>query len=147
MCNRIVMLSQLSIFFFYLPCKWRINYNRAGLFFQNITIHPRRSLQDVLRCNLCETPTPTMYCDICHTLLCKTCVGSHLLDMSKEHKVLSFNKRRSTRMCPKHSPTICELFYEQCDSRICATFVSSGEDEQHKKSWRLGKDWQQKRRS
>lgn len=94
---------------------------------------PRRTIQDVVRCNLCETPAHTLYCDICQVNLCKTCVGSHLLDMSTEHKIVPFSKRGSTPLCPKHSKKICELFCEQCDSIICATCVSSGKHEQHKK--------------
>lgn len=94
---------------------------------------PRRTIQDVVRCNLCETPAHNLYCDICQVNLCKTCVGSHLLDMSTEHKIVPFSKRGSTPLCPKHSKKICELFCEQCDSIICATCVSSGKHEQHKK--------------
>lgn len=94
---------------------------------------PRRSKQDVLRCNLCETSAPTMYCDICDIHLCKTCVGGHLLDESKVHKVVPFKKRGSTPICSKHSTKVCELYCEKCENKICALCVSSGEHEQHKK--------------
>ncbi|XP_065927921.1 tripartite motif-containing protein 3-like [Magallana gigas] len=88
--------------------------------------------QDVLRCHLCETPGPPMYCDICHIHLCVACVGKHLLDESKEHKVVTFKKRGFAPECSKHSKKLCELFCEQCDIPICVQCVSSGEHLGHK---------------
>ncbi|XP_065938715.1 E3 ubiquitin-protein ligase TRIM45-like [Magallana gigas] len=88
--------------------------------------------QDVLRCHLCETPVPPLHCDICHIYLCKACVGEHLLDLSKEHKVVPLEKRGSAPKCSKHSTKLCELHCEQCNIPICTHCVSTGEHLGHK---------------
>ena len=41
------------------------------------------SLQDVIRCYLCETPHPSMYCLACSCYLCDNCLDKHLSDSSK----------------------------------------------------------------
>eukprot|EP00105_Crassostrea_gigas_P003963 XP_011417014.1 PREDICTED: uncharacterized protein LOC105320675 [Crassostrea gigas] len=92
----------------------------------------RRSAQDVLQCQICETHVPLMHCDICHIHLCVTCVGEHLLDESSEHKVVSMKKRGLNPTCSKHFTKLCELHCEQCDIPICLECVSSGEHLGHK---------------
>lgn len=86
-----------------------------------LTMDPRRSAQDVLRCDPCETPVPPYYCDLCNVNLCKKCAGEHLLDENKEHKVVPIKQRRSTNFpeCQSHFQKLCELFCENCEIAIC----------------------------
>lgn len=115
------------------PCSSAKNVSDQNLI-SSMTMDPENSLQDVLRCGLCETPVPTMYCDICKFNLCKPCVGEHLSDECSEHNVVPFKKRGSTIYCSKHSTKRCCLYCEHCKVPICVQCVSSGEHIGHKQS-------------
>ncbi|XP_052681255.1 E3 ubiquitin-protein ligase TRIM9-like [Crassostrea angulata] len=93
---------------------------------------PDYALQDVIRCKLCETPVPPLYCEICDIKLCKACAGEHLLDESKFHVVIPIKHRQSIRQisydnpeCQIHPAKLCELHCKQCDIPICAQCFSS----------------------
>ncbi|XP_078342005.1 uncharacterized protein LOC144627889 [Crassostrea virginica] len=94
---------------------------------------PMFSFQDVIRCDLCETPVPPKHCDICHIHLCEACVGKHLSDQSKDHYIVSFKQRGSIPKCQNHSTKTCIIFCKDCNVSICAICSSFGEHVQHKK--------------
>lgn len=57
---------------------------------------PEYSLQDVVRCDLCDSPVPKLHCEFCHTNLCKGCEQEHIQDNSINHKVVSFKQRNQS---------------------------------------------------
>lgn len=94
-------------------------------------MEPRHSAQDLLRCHLCETPVPPLYCEICDIYLCSSCGGEHLLDESTEHRLVPFKKRGITSKCKKHPIKICELYCKQCNIPICSLCIASKEHQSH----------------
>nr|XP_022316362.1 uncharacterized protein LOC111120021 [Crassostrea virginica] len=94
---------------------------------------PMYSLQDVIRCDLCEYPVPPKHCDICHIHLCEACVGKHLSDESKDHYIVPFQLRGITPKCTKHSTEECTELCTTCNIPVCSLCVASSEHEQHEK--------------
>ena len=90
-------------------------------------MHPRRSAQNVLLCDACETVPLQSHCDLCNISLCTNCVGKHLLDSSRKHNVVPFTQKKSAPnypACPEHGDKHCELYCEKCDVPVCSTCVS-----------------------
>ena len=99
-----------------------------------LTMDPRHSAQDVLRCTLCKTELALMHCNVCHTHLCKDCVVIHFSNQSQAHIVVSIEQFLSALNYPKclHHPTKqCELHCKQCDIPICTSCISSKEHFEH----------------
>ena len=92
---------------------------------------PQQSLQDVIRCDLCETPVPPKHCDICHIHLCEACVREHLTDKSNQHYIVPFKLRGITLMCTKHSTKKCTEHCATCNIPVCPICVASSEHKQH----------------
>lgn len=94
------------------------------------------SLQDVIRCHMCDSPVPPLYCDICQFNLCKNCAGEHLVDESKFHLVVLIKHRKpnytySYPKCAEHTTKLCELHWEQCNIPVCVQCVSSKKHKAH----------------
>ncbi|XP_062601302.1 uncharacterized protein LOC134263021 [Saccostrea cucullata] len=95
---------------------------------------PRYSGQDILRCDLCVTNVVQSHCELCHINLCKTCVGEHLSDSTRTHRVVPYTERflaQKSPKCPNHTQKHCELHCEQCDIPVCSTCISSGNHKGH----------------
>lgn len=90
--------------------------------------------QDIVRCDLCDTPVPDLHCDLCEINLCQSCAEEHLLDKSKRHQVVSFKQRRSTfkrQICQRHSTQGSNWYCELCDRLLCEECISSEEHQGH----------------
>ncbi|XP_055998992.1 uncharacterized protein LOC125655688 [Ostrea edulis] len=97
-------------------------------------MHPRRSAQEVLLCDLCATVPLQSHCELCNINLCVNCAVKHLSDSSKRHNVVPFLQRKVTPnypKCPKHPEKHCELHCEECNIPVCITCVSSGKHKGH----------------
>lgn len=92
---------------------------------------PDNSLQDVVRCHICEDHVPSLHCATCDTHLCNDYEWEHISDKSKKHKIVSFRLRGSSRKCPTYFTEICERYCEQCDIPICVKCLSSKKHERH----------------
>ncbi|XP_034306452.2 tripartite motif-containing protein 2-like [Magallana gigas] len=96
---------------------------------------PRSSAQDVHRCDLCETAIVHSYCDFCHVNLCKPCVVDHISDGYDKHKIVPFQKRRSTLIhskCETHPHRNCEFQCEDCNNMfVCSSCMASKQHKGH----------------
>uniref|UniRef100_K1P7V9 Tripartite motif-containing protein 2 n=1 Tax=Magallana gigas TaxID=29159 RepID=K1P7V9_MAGGI len=96
---------------------------------------PRSTAQDVVRCDVCDTPVPPLHCDFCQTNLCKACVGDHVLDLSKKHHLVPFQDRGSTPNypnCSEHVKEMCRHYCEECDISLCVYCTATGIHQNHK---------------
>eukprot|EP00105_Crassostrea_gigas_P020063 XP_011438747.1 PREDICTED: uncharacterized protein LOC105336219 [Crassostrea gigas] len=96
---------------------------------------PSSSAQDVHRCDLCETTIVQSYCDLCLVNLCKPCIGEHISDEYDKHKIVPFQKRRSTLIhskCETHPHRNCEFQCEDCnDMFVCSSCMASNQHKGH----------------
>lgn len=91
---------------------------------------PRRSAQDVVRCDHCKENIVQSYCDFCHVSLCKPCIGEHISDEYDKHKIVPFKQRKSTLMfptCNTHSKETCKLQCKSCNVFLCVICSASHE--------------------
>lgn len=94
----------------------------------------RSTIQDVIRCDLCEDNIVQSHCDYCNFNLCKPCIGEHISDGYDKHKIVSFHLRRSTLIYPKcktHPNKTCELQSKQNNEFICTICSASDQVKGH----------------
>ena len=94
---------------------------------------PMYSLQDVIRCDLCETPVPPKHCAICCIHLCEACIGTHLSDKSIDHYIMPFQLRGIIPKCPIHITKLCTQLCTECNIQICPLCVAASQHTQHEK--------------
>ncbi|XP_048748694.2 E3 ubiquitin-protein ligase Midline-1-like [Ostrea edulis] len=96
-------------------------------------LHPRRSAQEVLLCDLCETVPLQSHCEVCNINLCVNCVGKHISDSSKDHNVVPYLRRKSPNYskCPTHPDKHCDLHCDKCEIPVCSTCALYGKHKGH----------------
>ncbi|XP_062595051.1 uncharacterized protein LOC134256423 [Saccostrea cucullata] len=86
------------------------------------------SAQDIVRCDFCEIRVVQSYCEICHNNLCKTCVGEHLSDSTRRHRVVPFKEKTSMPDLPKcHEPEILTTIDTRYENIFSVTCLSDEE--------------------
>ena len=72
------------------------------------------SSQDLLRCLVKKKRCPHCSCQPCDKNICTICAGEHLLDDTKEHKIVTIKQKWNTTnpLCPKvkHTSKLCDLY-------------------------------------
>ncbi|XP_065926527.1 E3 ubiquitin-protein ligase TRIM71-like [Magallana gigas] len=110
-------------------------------------LHPTRSAQYAILCNLCSRSSVTSYCIPCCVSLCSNCVDKHTYNSSKPHKVVPYlEKYDATKYpeCKEHAKKECQFYCEDCDIPLCHTCVPSDKHRGHKISDDLGKGKREK---
>nr|XP_022310927.1 E3 ubiquitin-protein ligase TRIM71-like [Crassostrea virginica] len=90
--------------------------------------------QDVITCDLCDTPTQ-QFCNNCQVNLCETCVKKHRDEFkSLMHEIVPFLERKIQLVfpeCREHSGQRCELTCIQCNTPVCIKCIASGPHKGH----------------
>ncbi|XP_052692500.1 uncharacterized protein LOC128170770 [Crassostrea angulata] len=87
-----------------------------------------------IHCDLCNEPNPPLHCEECQCNVCLACVGKHLSDLSKDHKVVPYQKQGSIPKyikCQSHASERCELHCQRCDLPVCNTCLLSNAHKGH----------------
>lgn len=87
-----------------------------------------------IHCDLCNEPNPPLHCEECQCNVCLACVGKHLSDLSKDHKVVPYQKQGSIPKyikCQSHASERCELHCQRCDKPVCNTCLLSNSHKSH----------------
>lgn len=102
---------------------------------ESFTMDPEYSLQDVVRCDLCDSPVPKLHCEFCHINFCNGCSEKHLQDNSNIHKVVSFKQRYQLSdylTCNRVVSTECTPKSDNTDTSIISLCVPSDEHKRNK---------------
>ncbi|XP_011418815.3 E3 ubiquitin-protein ligase TRIM71 [Magallana gigas] len=110
-------------------------------------LHPTRSAQYAILCNLCSRSSVTSYCIPCCVSLCSNCVDKHTCSLSKPHKVVPYQEKHAATKypeCKEHAKNYCQFYCEDCDISLCHTCFSSAKHRRHKISDDLKKGKREK---
>eukprot|EP00105_Crassostrea_gigas_P036142 XP_019920290.1 PREDICTED: uncharacterized protein LOC105321943 [Crassostrea gigas] len=104
---------------------------------KNSSVMEEGNIEDAnspIHCDLCNAPNPPLHCEECQCNVCLACVGKHLSDLSKDHKVVPYQKQGSIPKylkCQSHPIERCELHCQRCDLPVCNTCLLSNSHKSH----------------